>query len=121
MKVKTIEEGEGYKVKATRRSVGTFEIVAIDWEHPNYGYFADAMIWIWSPHLDDWAPTHVVGWAEKYEKLEQFLKDYPEFSELFEDVDPLREIRKAMVKELHLTLKRNPDLRKQLIKRLRNP
>lgn len=120
MKAKTVDEGEGYKVRATRRSVGTFEVVAIDWEHPNYGYFADAMIWIRSPHLDDWVPTYIVGWAEKYEKLEQFLKDYPEFAELFEAVDPLREIRKTMIKELRLNLKRNPELRKQLIKRLRN-
>lgn len=98
MRVKTIDEGDGYKVRATRRRIGTFEVVAIDWEHPNYGYFADAMIWIWSPHLNDWAPMHVVGWAEKYEKLEQFLKDYPEFLEFFEGADPLREIRKAMVR-----------------------
>ena len=114
MKVKTIDEGDGYKVRATRKRVGTFEVVAVDWEHPNYGYFADAMIWVWSPHLNDWAPIHVVGWAGKYEKLGQFLKDYPKFSELFEGADPLREIRRAIRKELRLTLKKHPDYKRCL-------
>jgi hypothetical protein len=40
---KVIDEGDGYKIRATRKSVGTFEVVAVDWEHPNYGYFTDAM------------------------------------------------------------------------------
>jgi len=105
MKAKTINEGNGYKVKATRKRAGTFELVAIDWEHPNFGYFADAMVWTWSPHLYGWVPMHVANWTKKYEQLEQFLKDYPEFSELFEDADPFREIQKAIVKELRLALK----------------
>lgn len=83
--MKVIDEGDGYKIRATRKSVGTFEIVAIDWEHPNYGYFADAMLWVRSPHLDKWKPIPIVNWARKYETLQAFLEDYPTFSELFKE------------------------------------
>jgi hypothetical protein len=31
---KIIDEGDGYKVRATAKKVGTFKVVAIDWEHP---------------------------------------------------------------------------------------
>jgi hypothetical protein len=30
---KVIDEGDGYRIRATRKSVGTFEVIAIDWEH----------------------------------------------------------------------------------------
>lgn len=70
---KIINEEDGYKIRATRKSVGTFEVVAIDWEHPNYGYFSDAMIWIWSPHRDTWTPIYTVRWTEKYDTLDSFL------------------------------------------------
>jgi hypothetical protein len=82
---KVIDEGDGYKIRATRKTVGTFEIVAIDWEHPNYGYFADAMLWIWSPHLNKWKPVPIVNWSRKYEIIQAFLKDYPAFSNMFEE------------------------------------
>lgn len=97
---KILNEGEGYKIRATRKRVGAFEVVAIDWEHPNYGYFADAMLWIWSPHLDKWMPILIANWSEKYDTLELFLKDYPELSKLFENLDPLKEIRKAVHKNI---------------------
>ena len=48
-----LDEGEGYKIKATRKDIGSFAVVAIEWEHPNYGYFTDAMLWINSLHLDE--------------------------------------------------------------------
>jgi hypothetical protein len=80
-----IDEGDGYRIRATRKSVGTFEVVAIDWEHPNYGYFADAMLWIWSPHSDEWTPVPIVNWARKYDTVQAFIEDYPSFSDLFEN------------------------------------
>jgi hypothetical protein len=97
--MKIINEGDGYKVRATAKKVGTFKVVAFDWEHPNYGYFADALLWINSPHLDNWTPYNIAGWTKKYDVLEKFLDDYPEFSEFFE-FDSLDEITKASSKEL---------------------
>lgn len=94
---KTLNLGDGYRIRATRKKVGTFAIVAIDWEHPNYGYFADAMLWVRAPHLDEWVCINVVKWGEKYRSLESFLKKYPEFSKLFE-FDPFEEIRGAIRK-----------------------
>ena len=79
----TLDKGEGYKIKATRKDIGSFVVVAIEWEHPNYGYFADAMLWINSLHLDEWRNFPVVNWCKKYENLDQFLKDYSEFKKLF--------------------------------------
>lgn len=96
---KTLKLGGGYRIRATRKKVGTFAVVAIDWEHPNYGYFADAMLWVRAPHLDEWAPVHIVQWAEKYDNLGSFFKDYPDFSKLFE-FDPFEEVRKAIRKIL---------------------
>jgi hypothetical protein len=85
--MKIVDQGNGYKIRATAKKVGTFEVVAIDWEHPNYGYFADAMLWINSPHLDRWIPHNIATWTWKYDALEKFLDDYPEFFEIFESLD----------------------------------
>lgn len=88
-----LDEGNGYKIKATAKIVGTFAIVAIDWEHPNYGYFADAMLWYKSMHMFKWNVVPIVTWSLRYVKeengtqktlLEEFLKDYPELKELFD-------------------------------------
>jgi hypothetical protein len=97
---KIINEGNGYRTRATRKVIGTFDVVAIDWEHPNYGYFADAMLWIWSPHLDKWIPVHIANWTKEYETSDSFLKNYPAFKEFFESPDSLREIRKEIRREL---------------------
>ena len=37
------DEGSGYRVKGRYNRLGSFEIITIEWEHPNYGYFADAI------------------------------------------------------------------------------
>ena len=39
-----IDMGEGYHLSDSKTRVGSFHIVAIDWEHPNYGYLTDAML-----------------------------------------------------------------------------
>lgn len=90
-----------------------FTFVVVLWEHPNYGYFADAGFFWRSMHRD-WELVHVVAWMERYvvnmeeinksplmEGLKKiagkgydkalptginlFLQDYPEFRELFEE------------------------------------
>lgn len=63
---KTVDLGDGYAICATRKQVGAFQVVGVDWEHPNYGYFTDAMVWINSPHMGRWQPLSVVGWSRKY-------------------------------------------------------
>ena len=77
--------GEGYFLRASREQVGSFQLVAIDWEHPNYGYFADAMLWFNSPHTMTWKPVPIVNWTEKYETVEDFLEDFPELEVYFYD------------------------------------
>ena len=74
-------------IRARRVTIGSFSIVIVEWNHPNYGYFADAMLWIRSIHMRDWEPFPIVTWTERYKNVEQFLEDYPEFKELFEEPD----------------------------------
>ena len=81
---KTAREGDRYAFRAIRKAVGTFDVVAIDWEHPNYGYFADGMLWISSPHLTKWQPFPIVQWTQKYKTLQSFLRDFPQFSVVFQ-------------------------------------
>ncbi|MCK4348130.1 MAG: hypothetical protein KAW47_05885 [Thermoplasmatales archaeon] len=79
-----IDIGEGYFLSASKGRVGSFQIVAIDWQHPNYGYFTDAMLWYKSPYCMNWDPIPTVNWADRYTKLEEFLEDFPELISLFE-------------------------------------
>ena len=89
-----------------------FTFVVINWDNGQYGYFADAGFF-WKSMHRDWKVVPVVGWMNKYNvEMEQekkspiiealkkiadkdveetlpsginlFLKDYPEFKELFE-------------------------------------
>jgi hypothetical protein len=80
----TIKDNDGYAFRAIRKAVGTFDIVAIDWEHPNYGYCADGMLWISSPHLTKWRPFPIVQWTQKYKTLQSFLRDFPQFFIVFQ-------------------------------------
>ena len=84
MKSVTINKGDGYKVRATYKQVGTFDIISIDWEHPNYGYFADGMLWYRSPHVDEWMPIYIASWSKKYKDVEDIKKDYPKFTPFFD-------------------------------------
>lgn len=79
-----IDMGEGYFLKASTGQIGSFQIVGIDWEHPNYGYFTDAMLWFRSPHTMNWKPVPIVNWTEKYETIDLFLEDFPELEGFFE-------------------------------------
>lgn len=92
---KILDLGDEYRIKATKKKVGNFTVVAIGWEHPNYGYFADAMVWVRSMHMGDWKLVPVINWSKEYEGVEDFLEDYPKFSEFFE-YKPTRELLKSM-------------------------
>lgn len=92
---KILDLGEGYKIRAIRSKVGNFTVVAIGWEHPNYGYFADAMVWIRSMHMSNWRQVSVINWSREYQDVEDFLEDYPEFSEFFE-YEPSQELLESM-------------------------
>lgn len=81
---KVLDLGAEHRIKVTRRKVGPFTVVAIGWERPNYGYFSDAMVWVRSMHMSEWMLIPVVNWAREYEGVEDFLKDYPKFSDFFE-------------------------------------
>lgn len=76
-------EGNGYRIKGRYSRLGSFEVIAIEWEHPNYGYFADALLWIRSLHCNEWKPFPVVTWTERYTDSLTFLMEYPVFSDLF--------------------------------------
>ena len=81
----TIDMGDGYFLTANKTKVGSFNIVAIDWQHPNYGYFTDAMLWYKSPHSIKWISIPIVNWTDKYTEASEFLNDFPDLKNLFED------------------------------------
>ncbi len=77
-----IDEGEGYFMRATRVDVGSFNIIAIEQMHPNYGYFAEYMLWIKSLHIIKWKSVPVIR-ASYNMSLDRFLELYPYFNLLF--------------------------------------
>jgi hypothetical protein len=80
-----ISDETGYGFAGKRVSVGAFDIVVVDWSHPNYGYFADGMLWIRSLHQLEWKPYPVSGWTEQYDRLGKLLDEFPSFRRLFVD------------------------------------
>lgn len=81
----TINEGDNYFMRGTCADIGAFSIVTIEWNHPNYGYFAD-MLQIKSLHIEEWKSFPIVSGSEKY-TLDSFLKKYPNFTSLFDERD----------------------------------
>ena len=80
------EDGpDWYGHAAKRLHAGAFDIVVVDWRHPNYGYFADGMLWIRSLHHREWRPYPVAGWTKQYKRLGRFLAEFPQFRPLFTD------------------------------------
>jgi len=63
----------------------TFQFIIIEWEHPNYGYFADAGFYWRSMHSGEWILVPIVNWMSEYKDYKMFIKKYPEFKDLFED------------------------------------
>lgn len=62
-----------------------FKFVIIEWKHPNYSFFADACFFFKSLHMKDWGLDTFVSWTSKYSTKDDFLKVFPQFTELFED------------------------------------
>ncbi len=82
-----VTEGEfGYAEAGQRLHVGAFDIVVIDWMHPNYGYFSDGMLWIRSRHQPEWQPYPVANWTQQYKRVGEFLQEFPQFRRLFVDI-----------------------------------
>jgi hypothetical protein len=79
-----IDRGDGYKLKAAYKRIGAFEFIAVDWEHPNVGFFTDALFFWRSLHLSDWKIVKVARWAEKYNTIKEFFEDYPRLAKFFE-------------------------------------
>ncbi len=105
----TISLGDGYKINAKRIDVPSgfkfsknFSFVAVGWCHPNYGYFADAGFFWKSMHINSWQLVPLHSMMKEYAIeikiagkptvkplppcVNSFLKDYPQFKGLFEEV-----------------------------------
>jgi len=83
---KTIEFCEdGYAFLGTRAQVGTFDIVTIDVNHPNYGYFAEFMALWRSPHSISWEPIQVHRGSCDIHTPEDLIERFPKFAVLFHE------------------------------------
>lgn len=79
-----VPEDWGYEVRGCYQTAGTFDIIAIDWLHPNTGFYTEAMLWIRSPHQSEWQLHSVVQWSTDYASFEEFIGEYPSFTPLFQ-------------------------------------
>lgn len=80
-------EGDGYGVRARRYDPSpATQVIVVEWTHPNYGYWADAGVFVKLAHAAEWEPLGTVCWFD-FDGKEGFLEQYPEFTMLFhEDV-----------------------------------
>ncbi|RLI15258.1 MAG: hypothetical protein DRO43_01770 [Candidatus Hecatellales archaeon] len=76
--------GEGYKIRAKRIDTEAYSIIIVEWKHPNYGYWADAGIWIKSLHNPQWIKYSDANWFRETSYTE-FVKRNPQFQQLFEN------------------------------------
>ena len=84
-KLYILDEGDGYYLRAIRSLLGTAMLIVIDEQHPNRGYFSDAMIFVKTMHMDNWMPIPIATWTQKYKDAHSFIKDYPMLEDLFDD------------------------------------
>lgn len=88
IQAKTIEFCEdGYGFLGTRAQVGTFDMVAIDVNHPNYGYFAEFMAFWRSPHSVSWEHIQVHRGSWDIDTPEDLIERFPKFAALFDEDD----------------------------------
>ena len=80
-----IVEELGYEFGAKRIRAGAFDIVVVDWMHPNHGYFSEGMLWVRTLHERRWRSLAVGNLAEHYTRLGEFLHEFPRFRPLFVD------------------------------------
>lgn len=73
----------GYAYRGTLAHVGTFEIVAIDINHPNVGYYTEFMAFWRSPHLQEWQSLPVHNGSRDLREPEDLLEEFPQFAPLF--------------------------------------
>ena len=81
-----IEDDFGYEFGAKRIRVGAFDIVVVDWMHPNHGYFSEGMLWVRTLHEHQWKPFADENWRPQYTRLGEFLQEFPKFRSLFVDI-----------------------------------
>jgi hypothetical protein len=78
-------KGDGYKIRAKRVDTAAYSIIIAEWRHPNYGYWADAGLYINSlHHFDEWIKRSDAKWFEET-SLTEFVEKYPQFKQLFKN------------------------------------
>ena len=86
IEAKSIEFCEDdYVFRGTRAQVGTFEIITIDVNHPNYGYFAEFMALWRSPHNTSWEPIQVHRGSCNINTPNDVVEQFPKFALLFKE------------------------------------
>jgi len=83
-KVIGFHEG-AYVFRGTRAAVGTFDVIAIDVSHPNYGYFAEFMAFWRSPHSMVWQAVQVHAGSCDMTTCEDAIARFPNLAPLFDD------------------------------------
>lgn len=76
---------DDYWYRGTRARVGTFDIIAIDLNHPNYGYFTEFMAFWRAPHIDAWQPIAIHRGSWNIQSPNELVHIFPRFCALFEE------------------------------------
>lgn len=105
MKCVSVDLEDGYFIRACKIEVGSWDTMRIEWLHPNWGYYSDAMLWARSVHFPKWRPVDcVMSQFETHceetnlEGVEKrFRKTFPEFNELFDQTNPAQRFTKTFL------------------------
>lgn len=71
----------------SKYAVSTLKFIVVGWRPANEDDFDDVGFFYKSPHMRKWEFVPVVNWMRKYKNAFDFLKEYPDFLELFDDKD----------------------------------
>jgi hypothetical protein len=82
----TIEfSDDDYIFKGTRAQIGSIDLVVVDINHPNYGYFAEYMAFWRSPHSPIWTPIQIHSGSYNIDTDYDLIQKFPQLSPLFSE------------------------------------
>ena len=75
---------DGYGFRAMDRSTEATRVIILEWQHPNYGYWADFALIYQFAHDDE---VHLmVSCAQCPESIDEIRKEFPRFEPLLKNL-----------------------------------
>lgn len=80
---KVLTIGLGNQLRAIKKTIGTLEIVVVEWNYIDKGFFEESMLWYRTRKDNDWILMYLDNWSSNYVSEKDFLEDFPEFTDFF--------------------------------------